>query len=219
MAFKYVMRSFLRMRGAAMVAAGSFAKFETEDGRTDPPREEQRVRFQVKEFEKLSFDYLIKQSSIEAVNSASQALTVTYTAIESTSKEYRKLLGQLINLMEETMIFEVSDDHRDLIIEVRMEMQDKKEVLTQLLGYMEYVQKMAEAVTNVSFLAGMDNLSISLSERMEDAQKQKEREVKDNEKLEKEYYKIQEQCVRQNKTREKSENADSENVPEELNLD
>ncbi|XP_015127286.1 uncharacterized protein LOC107048574 [Diachasma alloeum] len=217
MAFRHAVRSLCRMRGAVMVGAGIFAKCEGFDN--SGLKEEQRVKFEVKEFEKLSFDYLIKQSSIEAVNSASQALTVTYSAIESTSKEYRVLLGQLINLMEETMIFEVSDEHRDLIIEVRMEMQSKKEVLTQLLGYMEYVQKMAEAVTNVSFLAGMDNLSISLSERMEDAQKQKEREVRDNQKLETEYYKIQEQCVRQHETREKSKSSDSTNVPEELDLD
>ncbi|XP_063976191.1 uncharacterized protein LOC135162037 [Diachasmimorpha longicaudata] len=217
MAFRYAMRSLCKMRGVTMVGIGIFAKCEGFE--TSGLKEEQRVKFQVKDFEKLSFDYLIKQSSIEAVNSASQALTVTYSAIEITSNEYRELLGQLINLMEETMITEISDEHQDLIIEVRLEMESKKEVLTRLLGYMEYVQEMAKAVTNVSFLAGMDNLSISLSERMEDAQKQKEREVCDNKKLETEYYKIQEQCVRQGETREKSRSSDSANVPEELDLD
>lgn len=64
---------------------------------------------------------------------------------------------------------------------------------------MEFVQKMAESVTNVSFLAGLDNLSISLSERMQDAQKHKDKQISDNQKLETEYLKMQQQCVRQRK--------------------
>jgi hypothetical protein len=55
----------------------------------DPPKNpsiDQKLQF---EASNLSYDYLLKQSTISAVNSASQTLTVTFTAIESTSKEYR----------------------------------------------------------------------------------------------------------------------------------
>ena len=58
----------------------------------DPPKEptiDQKLQFEPLNASHFSYDYLIKQSSVNAVNSASQVLTVTYTAIEATSREYR----------------------------------------------------------------------------------------------------------------------------------
>lgn len=58
----------------------------------DPPKNpnhDQKLQFEAPNASNLSYDYLIKQSTVNAVNSASQALTVTYSAIETTSKEYR----------------------------------------------------------------------------------------------------------------------------------
>lgn len=37
----------------------------------------------------LTYNYMIKQSTLNAVNNASQLLTVIYTAIEAASVEYR----------------------------------------------------------------------------------------------------------------------------------
>lgn len=42
----------------------------------------------------------------------------------------RKLLNELISLLEETIIHNVNDEHWDLIVEVRNEMQDEKEKIT-----------------------------------------------------------------------------------------
>lgn len=53
------------------------------------PNAEDRVQWEPPDFTKLTYDYMIKQSTVEAVNSITQSLTVTYTAIESTSIEYR----------------------------------------------------------------------------------------------------------------------------------
>lgn len=53
------------------------------------PNADEKVYLEPQDVKNLSFDYMIKQSAIEAANSASTALTVTYTAIEATSKEYR----------------------------------------------------------------------------------------------------------------------------------
>lgn len=58
----------------------------------EPPKEpknDQKLQFDPQSALNLSYDYLIKQSTINAVNSASESLTVTYSAIETTSKEYR----------------------------------------------------------------------------------------------------------------------------------
>lgn len=58
----------------------------------DPPKDpddDQKLQFEAPSPSNLSYDFLIKQSTINAVNSASQALTVTYSAIENTSREYR----------------------------------------------------------------------------------------------------------------------------------
>ena len=46
-----------------------------------------RIKWNEHDFSKLTYKYLIKQSMVDAVSSVSQALTVTYTAIQSTSME------------------------------------------------------------------------------------------------------------------------------------
>ena len=66
---------------------------------------------------------MIQQSTIDAVNSATQSLTVTYTAIMKTSKEYKELLHELITLSRETLEFNVSDSHWDMIVELRSQVQ------------------------------------------------------------------------------------------------
>lgn len=38
---------------------------------------------------KLTYEFMIQQSALDAANSATQALTVTYTAITNSSDEYR----------------------------------------------------------------------------------------------------------------------------------
>ncbi|XP_033209683.1 uncharacterized protein LOC117168277 isoform X2 [Belonocnema kinseyi] len=138
---------------------------------------------------------MIKQSAIEAANSASTVLTVTYTAIEETSKEYRNLLVNLICLLQETQMVNASDYHWDRIVTTRLEMQKKKQALTQLVGYMEYVQKMAVAASEISFLSGMDNLSTTLCQRIDDAVNNVQKEVTQNQILEEEYTIVQEQCI------------------------
>ncbi|XP_057329510.1 uncharacterized protein LOC130670230 [Microplitis mediator] len=154
------------------------------------------VKVKVPNLDKLSYDYMIKQSAVDAVNSASQALTIAYTAIESTSREYRLLLSQLMSLMEDTLIYEVTDEHHDLIIAARSEVDTKKKILTDLIIHMDYIQRMVEAVSVVSHSAGMDNLAMTLCERMDDALKNKDREIRDNKLLEKEYYSLQEECIK-----------------------
>lgn len=45
-------------------------------------------------------------------------------------KVCRMLLNKLISLLEETIMHNVNDTHWDLIVEIRNEMQDRKEKIT-----------------------------------------------------------------------------------------
>ena len=65
--------------------ASSFVQYDN----IKKPNPDERINLDPPDVKHLSFDYMIKQSAIEAANSASQTLTVTYTAIEAISKEYR----------------------------------------------------------------------------------------------------------------------------------
>lgn len=60
---------------------------------------------------------------------------------------------------------------------------------------MEYVQKMAVAASEISFLSGLDNLSTTLCQRIDDAVNNVQKEVTQNQMLEEEYTTVQEQCI------------------------
>lgn len=68
---------------------------------------------------------------------------------------------------------------------------------------MESVQRMAESVTTLAYLSSLDNLSLTLCERMDDALRQKDNQVRENKKLEKEYIGLQEKVVKQSKKKRK----------------
>ncbi|KAK2588318.1 hypothetical protein KPH14_004335 [Odynerus spinipes] len=143
----------------------------------------------------LTYDYMIKQSTINAVNNASELLTITYTAIEAASIEYRSLLIRLIDLHKDTIEYHVDTSHWDAIVQIRGEIQDKKQMLTDLINFMEYVRKMAESASEICFSYGMNNLCSTLNERINDAVKNIEKEIYNNQELEKEYSYVQQQCI------------------------
>ena len=64
---------------------------------------------------------------------------------------------------------------------------------------MDYVHKMAEAASEISFLAGMDNLSISLTQRIDDALGKIQTEKTNNTQLEEEYVRVQEESIKNGK--------------------
>ncbi|KAG8034754.1 hypothetical protein G9C98_007830 [Cotesia typhae] len=191
MAFRHTWRllskNIIPAMSVGIVFARSDEKKDTEG--------EKIIKVQMPNFDKLNYDFMIKQSAVEVINSASQALTIAYIAIESTSREYRLLLSKLMSLIEETLIYEVSEEHEDLIIAARSDVNNKKIILNDLLIYMDYVQRMVEAASVVSNSAGMENLAMTLCERMDDALKNKNREIRDNNLLEKQYNNLQEKCV------------------------
>ncbi|KYN31456.1 hypothetical protein ALC56_14337 [Trachymyrmex septentrionalis] len=165
----------------------------------DKPSENKKLKLDPPDIKKLTHECMIKQSALDAANSATQALTVTYMAIIDLSVAYRILLNELISLLEETIIHNVNDAHWDMIVEVRNEMQDKKEKLTRLVIYMDYVHKMAVASAELSYMCEMDSLTSTLQQRIEDALSKVKMETDSNTELERTYWRIQEQCIKGSK--------------------
>lgn len=53
------------------------------------PTSENKLNLEPPDARIYSHDFMVKQSTINAVNSATESLTITYTAVETLSKEYR----------------------------------------------------------------------------------------------------------------------------------
>ncbi|XP_011152380.1 uncharacterized protein LOC105191004 isoform X2 [Harpegnathos saltator] len=161
--------------------------------------EKEKLKLEPPDIKKLTYESMIQCSTLDVVNSATQALTVTCMAIINLSTEYRTLLNKLISLLTDTLNHDVSDVHWDLIVEVRTEMEEKKQILMKLTGYMDYVHKMAVATSEISFLSGMDSLSNLLCQRINDVLDNVKKEVESNLELEQAYRHIQEQCIKNSK--------------------
>lgn len=179
---------------------------------TNKPTADDKLQFEPIDIKKLTPEYMIQQSTIDAVNSATQSLTVAYTAIMKASNEYKALLNELISLSRETLELNVNDTHWDMIVELRSKVQSKKEILTKLTGYIEYVHKMAVAVSEISYLSGMDNLSFTLTQRIDDALRNIKKEINHIMVLEQEYCNVQKECIKNsNKTDTKSADKEKKN--------
>ncbi|XP_011862644.1 PREDICTED: uncharacterized protein LOC105559157 isoform X2 [Vollenhovia emeryi] len=165
----------------------------------DKPGESDKLKLAPPDISKLTYEYAIRQSALDAANSATQVLTVTYMAIVDLSAEYRTLLNDLISLLEETTMHNVSDAHWDLIVEVRNEMQERREKITRLATYMEYAHKMAAASAELCYMCGMDSLTGTLQQRIEDALNRVKVEANSNAELERAYRHIQERCIQGSK--------------------
>ncbi|XP_017883796.1 uncharacterized protein LOC108627203 isoform X1 [Ceratina calcarata] len=192
------LRQLLRVlfkRASPVLYATSYTFVNPPDPRK--PTMDDKLQFEPVDVKKLTPEYMIQQSTIDAVNSATQSLTVAYTAIMKTSSELKILLTQLICLSRETLEFNVTADesHWDMIVELRSKVQSKKELLTKLTGYVEYVHKMAVAASEISYLSGLDNLSISLTQRIDDALQNIKEEVNHIAILEQEYCDVQRACI------------------------
>lgn len=193
---RQILVKLLRNIGPAMYTSSTLFVYCTS---SDKPSANNKIQFEPLDIKKLTHEYMIKQSVLDAVNSATQTLTVTYMTITDLSNEYRTLLNKLISLLEETLTYNVNDKHWDLIVELRNEMQNKKEKLMKISDSMEDVYKMAIAVSQLSFLYEMESLSNTLLQRIDDAMSKVEAEINNNKELEYTYRRIQEQCIKSSK--------------------
>ncbi|XP_043284199.1 uncharacterized protein [Venturia canescens] len=214
MAFRRFFNTVIKTSRPVLYTTGSiFVKSsETSESRTDTKG---KIEWEPPDFSKFTYEHMIKKSTMDTVNSISEVLTITYTAIENTSDEYRHTLSMLMSLLKDTLAHRVGDSHWDLIVAARSEVQKKKRRITQLVAFMDYVQKMGVAATEASYMAGLDNLSLTLAQRMDDALNNMNREIKHNAVLELEYTMLQEECIRKSNSDElskKQEDIEVENI-------
>ncbi|XP_054015263.1 uncharacterized protein LOC128896098 isoform X1 [Hylaeus anthracinus] len=186
-------RTLLKRVGPVMYATSFVFNNHSESKK---PMADDKLNLEPPDIKKLTIEYMIEQSTIDSINNASQTLTITYMAVMRTSTEYKNLLGLLISLLRDSLEFNCTDEHWDSIIEIRSQVQSKKEKLNKLTGYIQYVQNLAVAVSDLCYLSGMDNLSFSLSQHLDDVLKRIKTEVDLIAILEEEYCDIQEQCIR-----------------------
>lgn len=194
MSFRQLFRVLFK-RTTPVLYATSYTFVNSPDPRK--PTMDDKLQFEPVDVKKLTPEYMIQQSTIDAVNSATQSLTVAYTAVMKTSSELKILLTQLICLLRETSESNIVNDesHWDMIVALRSKVQSQKELLTKLTGYVEYVHKMAVAASEISYLSGLDSLSITLTQRIDDALKNIREEVNHIAMLEQEYCDVQKACI------------------------
>ncbi|XP_076639801.1 uncharacterized protein LOC143351780 isoform X2 [Colletes latitarsis] len=176
-------RILLRRAGPVMYATSFVFNNHSESKK---PMPEDKLNLEPPDIKKLTIEYMIQQSTIDSINNATQTLTIVHMAVMRTSSEYKTLLSLLISLLRESLEYNLNDKHLDMIVEVRSKVQSEKEKLNNL----------AVAASDLSYLSGMDNLSFSLSQQLDDVLKRIKTEVDNIEMLEGEYCDIQEQCIR-----------------------
>ncbi|XP_043257104.1 uncharacterized protein LOC122399992 isoform X2 [Colletes gigas] len=176
-------RILLRRAGPVMYATSFVFNNHSESKK---PMPEDKLNLEPPDIKKLTIEYMIQQSTIDSINNATQTLTIVHMAVMRTSSEYKTLLNLLISLLRESLEYNLNDKHLDMIVEVRSKVQSEKEKLNNL----------AVAASDLSYLSGMDNLSFSLSQQLDDVLKRIKTEVDHIEMLEGEYCDIQEQCIR-----------------------
>ncbi|KAG7199399.1 hypothetical protein KM043_014030 [Ampulex compressa] len=199
MSLRQTLRLLLKKPGILVCSTGLLF------GNDAPPKKptvNDKLKFETPDFRKFTQEYIIQQSTVDAVNSASQVLTTTYMAIVTASNEYKTTLNELISLLEESLQYKMTDEHAELIIVQTSELHNKKDILNKLTGYVDYAFKMAEAAAEMSYLSGMDNLAITLSQRIEDALKNIKLESVSVLELEAEYRRMQERCIKNADTTE-----------------
>ncbi|GBP38844.1 hypothetical protein EVAR_32360_1 [Eumeta japonica] len=118
--------------------------------------------------ETLGHEFLIQQASTVNVNAATQLLTVTLVAIQDTSQRLRDALSQEISLVQQAMEWgeATPTQHWDQLVAVRGTLSDLKHNLRVLLGYMEYAEKLATIVAEISYLSGNIAASDAICERI-----------------------------------------------------
>ncbi|XP_078038365.1 uncharacterized protein LOC144470745 [Augochlora pura] len=190
---RHVVRTLLKRVTPAMYATSFLFENQLESKR---PTANDKLNLQPADITKLTVEYMIQQSIADSMDNATKTLSVAYMAVMRVSSEYKTLLSRLISLLRDTLEYNVNDEHWDLVVETRSEVQTAKEKLDKLTIYIQYVQRLAVAASDLSYLSGMENAYSLLSGQVENIAKSVQQEIDYIATLEKEYSIIQEKCIR-----------------------
>lgn len=120
----------------------------------------------------LGHEFLIRQATTVNVNAATQLLTVTLVAIQDTSERLRDAITKEICLVKQSL--EWGQDgtpphHWDQLVAIRGLLCDLRHNLHTLLSYMDYAEKLATVVAEISYLSGNIAASDAICERIDHA--------------------------------------------------
>ena len=119
----------------------------------------------------LSNDYLIRQSSILSSEAASRLLMFITKSVDDVVLEYLNVQKELANLYELSSDeqFSLTEAGQDRMLELRRSVHKLKKDLQDLELLFEYVKKLMDANSEVSFLVGEGFCSQQCSERIQGA--------------------------------------------------
>ncbi|CAK1593894.1 unnamed protein product [Parnassius mnemosyne] len=145
----------------------------------------------------LEHEFLIRQATTVNVNAATQLLTVTLVAIQDTSERLRETLSKEICLVQQAMEWGDStpSQHWDQLVVVRGTLSDLKHNLRTLFSYMDYVEKVATAAAEISYLSGNVAASDAICERIDHASRTCNTQKQLNQALQQESLEIQQKAI------------------------
>jgi len=126
--------------------------------------------------EKWSHKYLLQQSSVLSVESASVTLTQTVVAIQTCSKSYCSHMTQLTGLL--TMASDglplayTSEEMYDKVVELKGILKKEKVTLIELEVLFTYIRKLMDSVAETAFLVGAEYASLQAASRLSSAEMQ-----------------------------------------------
>lgn len=149
----------------------------------------------------MTHEALIKQACTLTTNSSSQLLTQVLIAISDASQEYRKEISELMVLLDRNILLISNSDTNslndveDLIVEQRLIVDEQQRVLLELISFMSYVEKMVTSTAETAYLAGAEQSSTLMCERLNSALDKIAEECAANKRSEEELLRLQEEFV------------------------
>jgi len=168
-----------------------------------------------------SHKYLLQQSSLLNVESASVTLTQTVVAIQDCSRSYCSHLKQMTSLLTMSSdglpLAYSSMEIYDMVVELRGIIKMEKEALLELGTFFTYVRKLMDSVAETSFLVGADYASLQASSRLASAEEQVKAQLGLAEWAEQELLSVEKDNVLKVGKKEEVKKLDTEWVEGELN--
>ncbi|XP_078669302.1 diablo IAP-binding mitochondrial protein-like [Branchiostoma floridae x Branchiostoma belcheri] len=123
----------------------------------------------------LTHQYLMKSAAAMTVDSAITLLSQTTMAIIHLEQEYAKIVSTLTSLLEyETLVLGNPAEERvsQLIIQQRVELEDKRRELQNIEVALVAVQRLIESAAEAAYQTGAEAATVAAQERLQLAQNQ-----------------------------------------------
>eukprot|EP00092_Neocalanus_flemingeri_P001710 GFUD01001825.1.p1 GENE.GFUD01001825.1~~GFUD01001825.1.p1 ORF type:complete len:322 (-),score=132.62 GFUD01001825.1:198-1163(-) len=164
-------------RLSAWAGVSSILSYQAESGLGRPEASLKLENIQ----QKWSHKYLLQQSSVLNVESASVTLTQTVVALQACAQSYCSHLAQLTGLLTMSSdglpLAYSNQELYDMVVELRGILQIEKEALLELGVLFTYVRKLLDSVAETAFLVGAEYASLQASSRLATAEAQVKEEL------------------------------------------